>query len=85
MAEDLTPLRTFEYGARLQGHLDDEPMAHTEFEAVQQLATALAAGDEHWQRTVLEHLGPALDPDDDITPCRRSVLVRVVRGPAGPR
>ena len=79
VAEELTPLRTFEYGARLQGHLDDEPMTHTEFEAVQQLATALAAGDEHWQRTVLEHLGLALDPDEGITPFCRSVLVHVFR------
>ncbi|MEX5307605.1 hypothetical protein RF644_17810 [Kocuria sp. CPCC 205258] len=79
VAEDLTPLRIFEVGARLQGHLDDEPMTHTEFEAVQQLATALAAGDGYWQRTVLEHLGLDLDPDETITPFHRSVLIHVFR------
>lgn len=54
-------------------------MTRTEVEAVQQPATALAAGDEYWQRTVLEHLGLALDPDEDIRPFRGSVLVHVFR------
>ncbi|WP_387611317.1 MULTISPECIES: hypothetical protein [Kocuria] len=43
------------------------------------MATALAPGNEYWQRTVLKHLGLGLDPDEDITPFRRSVLVHVFR------
>jgi hypothetical protein len=46
---------------------------------VQQLATALAAGNEYGQRTVLKHLGLGLDPDEDITPFRHSVVVHVFR------
>ncbi len=43
------------------------------------MATALAASNEYWQRTVLKHLGLGLDPDEDITPFRRSVVVHVFR------
>ena len=49
------------------------------FEAVRQLVTALAAGNEYGQRTVLKPLGLGLDPAEDITAFRRSVLVRVLR------
>lgn len=79
VAEDLAPLRTFEYGARLQGRLDAEPLTLSEHSAVVQLARALAAGDDYWQRTVLDALGLDLDPELGMTSFRRAVLVHVFR------
>ncbi|MEX5258003.1 hypothetical protein [Kocuria arenosa] len=79
VAKDLTPLRTFEYGARLQGRLDDGPLTMAEHSAVAQLARTLAAGDDYWQRTVLDALGLDLSQELGMTPFRRAVLVHVFR------
>jgi hypothetical protein len=79
VTENLHPKWIADYDSRLRQHLAVERMTGAEAEAAQQLRRALIAGDEHWQRLVLWHLGLDLDPEKGITALRRSVLVHVFR------